>query len=97
MLEQRRNKVICSHTVIVKKRVIERNQQHYVEEEYQLELHPYEVRTPTETIRMEDVHDVSYRGLSETYGFLYLHTIKGVQTFMVREEPTTWINAYRQL
>ncbi|MGP4061905.1 hypothetical protein [Halobacillus litoralis] len=89
--------MICSQSVFVKTRVIENNQQHYIEHQETLDLYEDEIVTPTEKFVLKDVHDVSYKGLTGTYGFLYLHTIKGVRTYMVKEHPAEWMESFRAL
>lgn len=87
--------MICSHPVLQKKRVIENNKQLYIEEERSLDLYEKEVVTPEESLQIKDIHDVSYKTFSDTYGLLYLHTIKGVRTFMVRKSPEVWMKELR--
>ncbi|ELK47613.1 hypothetical protein QRD89_05155 [Halobacillus sp. ACCC02827] len=95
MNKERTVLMICSHPVYWKERKIENNRQVYIEHEAVLELFEDRVQAPDEQFTMDQIHDVSYRGLSETYGFFYLHTIKGVRTFIVKETPLHWIEAFR--
>ncbi|WP_242520525.1 MULTISPECIES: hypothetical protein [Halobacillus] len=87
--------VICAHPVIVKTRTIRNNQQLYEEREESLELYEDSVVCPDETFQLKDVHDVSYKEFSQGSGFLYLHTMKGVRTFLVKEHPRAWMDAFR--
>ncbi|UOQ92700.1 hypothetical protein MUO14_20120 [Halobacillus shinanisalinarum] len=89
--------MICSHPVFTTKRVIKDNQQHYVEEESHIELYNDQVITPSAQFLIEDVHDVSYRPLSGTYGFFYLHTIRGVYSFKVKGSPEIWMAEYKKV
>lgn len=87
--------MIRAHPVYIKTRRIENNQQCYVEHKEFLELYKDGVVAPSETFALHEVHDVSYKALSGTYGFLYLHTIRGVRTFMVKEHPEGWMKALK--
>ncbi|WP_079529272.1 hypothetical protein [Halobacillus hunanensis] len=92
-----RRRLICSQPVFLTKRVIDHNQQHFIEEEASIELYENAVITPTARFKIEDVHDVSYRNLSGTYGFFYLHTIKGVYPFRVKGSPDVWMEEYKRV
>ncbi|MFZ0369724.1 MAG: hypothetical protein WAM07_08980 [Halobacillus sp.] len=83
-----------SQPIVWQTRVIKDNQQVYTEEQSTLDLYESEVITPTETYRLKDIFDVSYKPFSDSYGLLYLHTIKGVKTYMVKESPEAWMEAY---
>ncbi|SFJ61931.1 hypothetical protein SAMN04487936_10389 [Halobacillus dabanensis] len=87
--------MICSHPIFEKTRIIENNQQHYLEHERKLKLFEEEIVAPNETFLLLDVRDVSYKSFSESYGFLYLHTSRGVRAFMVKEEPKEWMEELR--
>ncbi|MCA0969721.1 hypothetical protein LCM20_03820 [Halobacillus litoralis] len=80
----------------MKKRVIKDNRQHYLEEMASLELTADQVNTPTETIPLSELHDVSHRSLAGEHGFLYLHTIRGVRTFLVEESPVEWMTEVKR-
>ncbi|WP_226576625.1 hypothetical protein [Halobacillus litoralis] len=73
--------------------MIENNQQQYLENEENLYLYERKVVAPEETLLLKDIHDLSYKELSGSYGFLYIHTIKGVRAYMVREHPGAWMKA----
>ncbi|MBA2174616.1 hypothetical protein H0266_06795 [Halobacillus locisalis] len=87
--------MIYSQPVIHKKRVIENNRQYYLEEHLSLDLYDDQVLTPTESIDLRDLHDVSYKSFSGDQGLLYLHTNKGVRTFLVQHSPIKWIEAVK--
>lgn len=89
--------MIVSQPIIQRKRIIQNNQQHYLEEHLSLELYENQVRTPNENIPIEHLHDVSHRILSESEGFLYLHTNSGVRTFLVNQSPEEWIVEVKKL
>ncbi|GEN53037.1 hypothetical protein HFA01_12990 [Halobacillus faecis] len=84
--------MICSQPIFERTRVIENNQQLYLEKEDKLELFETRVVSPQETFPLHAIHDVSYRKSSSMYGMLYLHTHKGVRAYMVKEDPSPWMN-----
>ncbi|TGB05344.1 hypothetical protein [Halobacillus salinus] len=83
--------MISSQPIIQKKRTIENNRQHYIEEHLSLQLYEHIVRTPSEDIPLQNLFDVSHRTLSGDQGFLYLHTNSGVRTFLVNQSPEEWV------
>lgn len=95
VLQERKDRLICSHPIFEKTRIIENNQQHYLEHEKSLKLFEGEIVAPNETFLLLDVRDVSYKSFSESYGFLYLHTSQGVRAYMVKEEPKEWMKALK--
>ncbi|CDQ21156.1 hypothetical protein SAMN05192559_10661 [Halobacillus karajensis] len=88
--------LICSHPVYERTRVIKNNQQHYLEHEEWLELYETQVIAPKETFPLHAIHDVSYKSFSSTYGLLYLHTLKGVRAYTVKEDPAPWMQALKK-
>lgn len=49
---------------------------------------------------MSQIYDMSCHrkhGGSDGIGFLYLHTHRGVETYFVRDNPASFINAYKKL
>lgn len=89
--------LIISHPFIEMVRKIGRTGQQTIEEEYVIELYEDEIRTGYQRFALKDVFDVSYRFTSALYGFLYLHTNRGVITFMIKEDPRTFVEEYKKL
>lgn len=44
---------------------------------------------------IHQVFDLSYKMLSNRYGFFYLHTNKGVVTLHIKESPAEFIKKFR--
>lgn len=88
---------ITSHPFIEMVRKIERTGQHTIEEEYELELYEDSIRSTYQHYRLNDVFDVSYRFTTGNYGFLYLHTNRGVISFMIKEDPHSFVEEYKKL
>lgn len=89
--------IISSQPYIEISREIKDNQQHYIETENYLYLYEDKLITASEQFALKNVFDISYRSLSETYGFLYLHTNKGVFSYTIRENPHHFIKEYKKL
>ena len=78
-------------------RRIEDNQQFTVETEEHLYLYSDRIVTPTKSFTISDVMDVTSKPLSAYYTFLYLHTIEGVWTFVVKSSPEPFISHYHSV
>ncbi|TMU85969.1 hypothetical protein FGG79_12330 [Bacillus sp. BHET2] len=78
-------------------RRIEDNQQFTVETEEYLYLYKDRIVTPTKSFIIKDVMDVTSKPLSAYYTFLYLHTIEGVWTFVVKSSPEQFISHYHNV
>ncbi|GAE30447.1 hypothetical protein [Halalkalibacter hemicellulosilyticus] len=70
-----------------------------VETVYELKLYDECITVKQERFPLTSIFDISYRKKphSQDMGFLYLHTANGVRTFYIKEEPTSLLNAYKQL
>ncbi|MGP4071543.1 hypothetical protein ACTWQB_03190 [Piscibacillus sp. B03] len=51
--------------------------------------------TTEQNFPIEQVLDVSYKMLSQQFGFFYLHTTKGVFTLHVKKSPEEFIRLFR--
>ncbi|MBW3114778.1 MULTISPECIES: hypothetical protein [Bacillaceae] len=89
--------LICSQPFMKTERRIEDNQQFTVETEENLYLYSDRIVTPTRTFIMKEVLDMTSKPLSAYYTFLYLHTIEGVRTFVVKSSPERFISHYHQV
>ncbi|WP_173917055.1 hypothetical protein [Halobacillus sp. Marseille-Q1614] len=89
--------MICSQPIVWTVRKIESNQQKYIEKESVIELHDDVVITPTERFDLHEVHDASYRSLTGSFGFFYLHTIRGVFSYRVKVSPSQWISEFKKV
>jgi hypothetical protein len=89
--------LICSQAYMKKERMIEDNQQFTVETEEFLYLYRDKIVTPKRSFSLHQVMDVTKKHLSARYIFLYLHTIEGVLTFVVKSSPDHFIFHYRKI
>ncbi|WLR51717.1 hypothetical protein LC040_02085 [Bacillus tianshenii] len=90
-------KLIASQPYVYTTRVIEYNEQHVTEREEMIDLYEEKLTTPLQQFHLKEVFDMSHRIISAEYGFLYLHTCKGVFSFNVTTSPQAFIQAYKQL
>jgi hypothetical protein len=89
--------IISSQPYIKVSREIKYNEQHYIETQHLLYLYEDKIITASKQFPLKDVFDISYRSLSKSYGFLYLHTNQGVLSYTVRTNPRQFIKAYKKL
>lgn len=66
------------------------------EETCYVQLHDDKIVTEEDELEIHKVFDVSYRMMSNQYGFFYLHTVKGVITLHIKEEPIKFIETFRK-
>ncbi|WP_203362656.1 hypothetical protein [Bacillus sp. REN10] len=82
---------------IITSRQIEWGQQKVSQREEHLHLYQDKVICASHEFTITEVHDMSYRLLSANYGFFYLHTIRGVFSYIVTTSPHQFIDAYKQI
>ncbi|WP_062049777.1 hypothetical protein [Bacillus sp. JCM 19034] len=70
-----------------------------VEKEFEMKLYDSCITVKHEQFPLSSIFDISYRKKphSKDMGFLYLHTANGVRTYYIKEEPSSLIDAYKQL
>ncbi len=78
-------------------RSIEENQQHYKEEEYMIAFSVEAVWTDGEVFHQHEVLDMSFRPFSNQMGLIYLHTIKGLYCYTIKENPKMFIETFKLL
>ncbi|WP_051189150.1 hypothetical protein [Halalkalibacillus halophilus] len=71
--------------------------QRNIEEDFYVYLYKHKVVSDEQEFPIETVFDMSYKMLSGMYGFLYLHTTKGVFTYQIKDRPDTFIAAFREV
>lgn len=90
-------KLIASQSYITVTRSIKWNKQHFITKEQFLHLYKDKIVTTTDQFLIEEVLDISYRSSSTEFGFLYLHTVKGLFPFRINTQPYYFINLYKDL
>lgn len=88
--------IICSLAYITIRREVTYNEQLDIETEHHLYLYKDKIITAAKKIPLKNVFDISYKLVSDGYGFLYLHTNQGVLTYNVKTDPHHFINAYKK-
>ncbi|MFC0015167.1 MULTISPECIES: hypothetical protein [Allobacillus] len=72
-------------------------EQKHIEDVSYVYLYEDKIVTDEKEYEIHKVHDLSYRMLSEEYGFFYLHTTMGVMTLNVKDEPIEFIKKFREV
>lgn len=66
-------------------------------EDQLIKLFKDKITTSASTFLFSDVHDISFRKLTQELGILYLHTNQGLFPYKVREEPHCFIAMFYEL
>ncbi|WP_337019616.1 hypothetical protein [Oceanobacillus massiliensis] len=66
-----------------------------VEHQRKLYLYDEKIVTQHREFPLKDVLDISYRFIGGDGGLLYLHTTKGVFSYIVKTSPEKFVEAYR--
>ena len=82
---------LYSLSYFVIKRKIDLNMQ-IIEEEKSLVLWNDRVTSEEQTFYLNIIHDISFKPSSNQYKILYLHTNRGVYSFVVKENPQEMIH-----
>lgn len=89
--------ILASHPYFKVQREVRKLEQENVEYKREIILHDDKVETKYRAFPIETVMDMSYREMPDGEGLLYLHTTRGVYSYMVKEEPAAFLAAYRAL
>ncbi|MFD1737633.1 hypothetical protein ACFSCX_13885 [Bacillus salitolerans] len=89
--------MILTQPYIKTTRSIQLNKQVIKREEMVLELYRDKIKTNIEEFALQDVHDISFRSFTHNLGLLYLHTHRGVYSFEVEQNPSLFINTFREI
>lgn len=88
---------LASHPYYKVQREVRKLEQENVEYEREIELYEDRVETKYRSFPIETVMDMSYREMPGDEGILYLHTTRGVYSYMVKKVPEQFLKAYREL
>ncbi|ANY75798.1 hypothetical protein BBD41_26260 [Paenibacillus ihbetae] len=78
-------------------RVVDGIEQRTEEQWRKMYLYEDRIVTKYRVFPLNQVFDLSYRTMGGEGGFLYLHTRQGVYSYTVKEDPRTFIEAFKQL
>ncbi|WP_010648666.1 hypothetical protein [Oceanobacillus massiliensis] len=68
-----------------------------VEHQRKLYLYDQKIVTQHREFPLKDVLDISYRFIGGEGGLLYLHTTKGVFSYIVKTSPAEFVEAYKSV
>ncbi|ALA51267.1 hypothetical protein CAY60_011065 [Shouchella clausii] len=90
---------LATHRCIEVRQEIGLLKKQIVETSFDLALYPDRIETENASFPIGSVFDISYRlpsGESQL-GFLYLHTSQGVVTYKIKQNPESFIKAFKKL
>lgn len=90
-------KILSSITYIDTERSIEAGEMKVVETERNIDLYKDTLITPSTQFHVENVWDISYKSFSSEARLLYLHTHRGVLTYMIYTDPDKFVKTFKKL
>lgn len=87
--------LIAKHPYIKIERKVTSIEQFEIEHDRIIYLYNDKVVTQHREFPIKLVMDFSYREIANQGGILYLHTLQGVYTYIVKTSPEAFITAYR--
>ena len=87
--------LIAQHPYIKVERKVIGIEQFQIEHDRIIYLYKDKVVTQYREFPIKVVMDFSYREIANQGGILYLHTLQGVYTYIVKSSPESFIEAYR--
>ncbi|MEK4628537.1 MAG: hypothetical protein ABS944_12985 [Solibacillus sp.] len=87
--------LIAQHPYIKVERKVTSIEQFEIEHNRIIYLYKDKVVTQNREFPIKYVTDFSYREIANQGGILYLHTLQGVFTYIVKTSPEAFITAYR--
>ena len=87
--------LIAKHPYIKTERKVTSIEQFEIEHDRIIYLYNDKVVTQNREFPIKDVMGFSYREIANQGGILYLHTLQGVYTYIVKSSPEDFITAYR--
>ncbi|KIL49574.1 hypothetical protein [Jeotgalibacillus soli] len=90
-------KPIATHSYIIITRQISWEEQHIIESKHEIVLYENRIADQSQLFYLNEVLDVSFKSINKGYGFLYVHTVKGLFPYKVKEDPKAFIEKYKEL
>lgn len=72
-------------------------QMQHVERRFELQMSIEGIITAHNRFAFQNVHDISHKQFSSGLGILYLHTNQGVFSYKIKENPSSFIDAFKSL
>jgi hypothetical protein len=89
--------LLCSQIYLTVHRKIEDNEQKYEENKELIKIYEDRLTTASEHFHLKDILDISFRNFSDAKGFLYLHTTRGLYSYVTDNEPKQLIGIFKEL
>ncbi|ANU26651.1 hypothetical protein [Planococcus versutus] len=89
--------LLSSITYIDTERSIEAGEMKIVETECNIQLYKDTIVTPGTQFHVTNVWDISYKSFSSEARLLYLHTHRGVLTYMIYTDPDKFVETFKKL
>jgi hypothetical protein len=90
-------KAVAIQSYVIIERIVENQAQTTKVHEHELQLFETKITSFHREFLIRSVYDMSFRIISGDEGFLYFHTDEGVYSFMVRNNPKSFIMLYKNL
>lgn len=87
--------LIAQHPYVKVERTVTSIEQFEIEHNRIIYLYTDKVVTQNREFPIKIVMDFSYREIANQGGILYLHTLQGVYTYIVKSSPEAFITAYK--
>lgn len=88
-------KLIAQHEYIKLERQVTGLEQNQIEHNRIIYLYEDRVVTAYREFPINIVTDISYKAIANDGGLLYLHTMRGVFMYQVKQSPERFIEAYK--
>lgn len=87
--------LIAEQSYIKVVREVSSIEQKNIEEPRKMVLYDEKIVTQHREFPVKDVLDISYRFIGPDGGLLYLHTTKGVYSYIVKTSPKSFVEAFK--
>lgn len=68
-----------------------------MEHHHEILLYENRIVAQSNQFLLSEVLDISYKSSLQSYGWLYIHTVKGMFPYKVKEHPAVFIEKYLEL
>lgn len=89
--------LLSTITYVNTERSIEACELKITKSEFDLHLYEDVLVSPTATLNLTNVWDISYKSFSDDANLLYLHTHRGVVTYNVPNDPRTFVTVFKKI
>lgn len=89
--------LLSTITYVNTERSIEAGELKIITSEFDLHLYEDVLVSPTATLNLNNVWDISYKSFSYDANLLYLHTHRGVVTYKVPNDPGTFVTVFKKI